>query len=872
MRFIRSLSNCTTCPLRDRTRVHGEGPDGAPLLLLGEAPGRDEDEQGRPFVGAAGRVLNWGLAQAGLHRSGLYLTNVLSCRPPDNRFDSDEGETAQVHCLHGFEEEIGFLRKEGMKVLLSLGANATHALGLSEPITKIRGSVYERDGYVIIPTYHPAYLARMRYAKKDSAVDLSAVWIADLKKAKYISSHGWHPPKEHFELFPTIQDLRSFATHAIVCKSLLAVDIETTGFDPDRAEIVVVGLADSAEHCVSVPFIEQGNFPYWSNGELMEVRRLLDKIFSTCPLMFQNALFDVPFLRKKGFKVGYENVKHDTLLLHHAISPELPHNLGFIVSIYGSTPYWKGDFLTRTGTILEMDDTVLRTYNARDCVVLHQVLGPMLEDLDESGTAAVYNHESLPLLNPVGAMIERGIRVDEAKLSSYKRSLEKRLREVGTKLYDGGRLPVAFNLDSGDDLRYFLFGNAPAKFGRLKDLTPTIDPKTGKEKSLRKDTKKYAELLALQTIKDQVHPMVNLRSFRGRTTDSGKCSTNDQGLLSLQLHLQNRIGEIDRLKQPTQEHRNEREAITALLSWLEQFREYRRLGKLLSTYTRYPTWQDKRIHTRLMIHGTATGRLSSSEPNLQNIPKKDIEAREPFVPAEGYVFLSADYVNLEVWVLALESQDEALLTQLRNGINIHDENTKLLFGLTPESPNWKIARRAAKIFQFGGIQYGGSDREIYEKVILEAPSLALTFSSFVNAKYRWTQAHQGYAQWARKVQRQAVETRRVEIAGGRVRTVYGAERDIQKQALNSPIQGGAAHVVNQATIRIHERMKDMKSGLVLQIHDELLFEVWVDELGKVQHLVKEEMERPVDWRGVSVVFPSEQQVGKSWADCYRKED
>jgi len=218
-----------------------------------------------------------------------------------------------------------------------------------------------------------------------------------------------------------------------------------------------------------------------------------------------------------------------------------------------------------------------------------------------------------------------------------------------------------------------------------------------------------------------------------------------------------------------------------------------------------------------------------------------------------------------------------LLKQLYEGINIHDENTKILFNLKPADPLWEIGRRAAKIFQFGGIQYGGGDREIYEKVILDAPELSLTFADFCDAHHKWNKAHPGYAAWKQRLQKAVLDPsspsyRKATTATGRVRTLMGSEKDLIKEVLNTPIQGGAASVVNRAMIRIHNRLKALKSRIVLQIHDEFLVEVWVPELGEVSSIVREEMERPLDWRGKMVSFPTDQKTGTTWAACYTKEN
>lgn len=163
---------CTRCPLyRSRTHhVFGEGNPDAKLVFVGEAPGREEDLQGRPFVGTAGQLLTKMIEAMGLARGEVYICNVLKDRPPGNR-------TPQPHeidaCLPFLERQLAIVQP---KVICALGAIATKALlGLHVSIAKIRGEVHEYRGIPLVPTFHPAYLLRNPAAKKLAWTDLKRV-------------------------------------------------------------------------------------------------------------------------------------------------------------------------------------------------------------------------------------------------------------------------------------------------------------------------------------------------------------------------------------------------------------------------------------------------------------------------------------------------------------------------------------------------------------------------------------------------------------------------------------------------------------------------------------------------------------------------
>jgi uracil-DNA glycosylase len=180
-RFIRQSVKCDDCPLNTHTKVWGEGGYRGGIIFLGEAPGENEDWHGRPFVGKSGRILNKALSEVGIRRFDNWVTNVLSCRPPDNNFSSSEAKIAlKKHCNDGLYEELDFLREKGYKVIVSLGKSASSALDIDGRMGEIRGTVQQFYGFIVVPTYHPSYILRKGGIGK---VDWY-YWLEDFKKAK----------------------------------------------------------------------------------------------------------------------------------------------------------------------------------------------------------------------------------------------------------------------------------------------------------------------------------------------------------------------------------------------------------------------------------------------------------------------------------------------------------------------------------------------------------------------------------------------------------------------------------------------------------------------------------------------------------------
>ena len=277
--------------------------------------------------------------------------------------------------------------------------------------------------------------------------------------------------------------------------------------------------------------------------------------------------------------------------------------------------------------------------------------------------------------------------------------------------------------------------------------------------------------------------------------------------------------------------------------------EYREIAKLKSTYVDalpkliHP--ETGRLHTSFSQTGTATGRLSSSDPNLQNIPIRTElgrEIRAAFVAEKGNVLLSADYSQIELRIMAHFSKDPVLVDAFRNGEDIHARTAQEVFGIGPLAQTAEH-RRAAKAINFG-IIYGLSPFGLAQQLGIEQKEAA----KFINAYFT---RYRGVKEYLDHI---LAETRRT----GAAKTLFGRIRPIpeinspqmqlrnfaERTALNSPLQGTAADLIKLAMINIDARLADEKfeAKMILQVHDELLFETPVKERSKLEKLVKEEME------------------------------
>jgi DNA polymerase I len=250
--------------------------------------------------------------------------------------------------------------------------------------------------------------------------------------------------------------------------------------------------------------------------------------------------------------------------------------------------------------------------------------------------------------------------------------------------------------------------------------------------------------------------------------------------------------------------------------------------------------------------------------NFQNIPS---EAKQVFVPEHGKAFVQGDFSNLELRVMAYEFKDKVLEKMFAEGKNIHDENTKVMFGITKEHPNWKYIRRAAKVAVFGR-SYGGGIRGIFERVSAQVPELNFTMAQFKKADDKYFDAHPALAKGFEEAARIARETRCCVTATGRKRFFLGTPEEIEREGINTPIQGTAGDIENESLIELYaecEKHSDWK--LVATVHDSNVIECPIEDIDACAKVIKKVMEKPRHLWNRDVVFPADIEVStKSWGD------
>lgn len=305
----------------------------------------------------------------------------------------------------------------------------------------------------------------------------------------------------------------------------------------------------------------------------------------------------------------------------------------------------------------------------------------------------------------------------------------------------------------------------------------------------------------------------------------------------------------------------------------EKLLEYRQIQKLKSTYVdalpKLVNPKTGRVHTSFNQTGTATGRLSSSDPNLQNIPiRTEIgrEIRKAFVPSEAdWFIMSADYSQIELRIMAHLSGDENLISAFRKGLDIHSSTAASVFGVKPEDVNYEM-RRKAKEVNFG-IMYGISPYGLSQRLGIPQPEAKKIIDT--------------YFQKFPKVKEYIDKTIEEARQKGYVTTLLGRRRYVpdinsrnrtvrefaERTAINMRIQGTAADLIKLAMVRIYNEMKKrkFKSKMILQVHDELVFDVAPDEIHTLKEIVQDKMQNALQ---LDVPLVVELGIGKNWYEAH----
>jgi DNA polymerase-1 len=588
----------------------------------------------------------------------------------------------------------------------------------------------------------------------------------------------------------------------------VAWDTETTSLEPHEADLVGIGCCwgDRIDEIAYIPTSHTKGNHLDKQLVLEALRPILES--DIYPKTLQNAKFDRLILLHQG--INLTGVVFDTMLASYVLNPEKSHKLSDICRNYGVAAIAK-DYadlnIPKGKSIADLDIAAVAEYCGLDVCATYKLTTRLQAELAKNADLdRLLLEVEIPLELVLAEMEERGIALDIAYLKELSEQLEQNLLEIKNNIYADAN--EKFNIDSPKQLGEILFE-------KLKlDKRKTRKTKTGYSTN-------HATLEKLQGD----HPI------------------------------------IDRLL------------------------DYRTLAKLKSTYVdSLPNLvrpDTHRVHTDFNQTNTATGRLSSSNPNLQNIPIRtefSRQIRRAFIPEDNWMLVSADYSQIELRILTHLTQEPILLDAYRKEEDVHSITAKLIFEkdtVTSEE------RRLGKIINFGVIYGMGSHRFARESGL--TAKIGKDFIDKYRAKYAKIFAY------LEGVKKEAVANGFVTTILGRRRYFNFESKELQqlkgrpveeidletvdysyydaqllRAAANAPIQGSSADIIKIAMVKLRQILQKYQAHLLLQVHDELVFEIPQEELSELQPQIQTTMENALK---LSVPLVVDLSAGKNWMEA-----
>ena len=820
-------ANCIKCPLselRPTQVVNGVGPLDARIMIVGEAPGPDEDIKGEPFIGRAGKKLDSLLARAGIHRSQLRITNATRCFP---KLRTEQGFRAPDYdevkkCLPYLEQEIAFIKPT---VIVPVGNVALRALleDKKASIGDYRGREIWSQKYncKIMPTYHPSAVMRNPNLEETVVQDFKRIWDSSQYPEMTPQQEG------NYIVIDTIEKFDAFYERIKQVKEF-SYDIESSGFNWQKDHVMCISFSWKEGTAVVLPitkwigiekekietkdkkvrrkgvveikqievvtkYTEDTYHPWWGEKQSYIMMNLMSIMTSEISRIAQNGKFDDKFFLQKGWAL--KPLSYDTLLMHYLLheTAKGQHGLKDMALQYTrmgeydkELEEWfinNGMAADKNRNYARVPEEILYKYSAMDADVTFQLKQIFLPLIEKEGMLDLLERLVMPLNYTLTITEFEGYKIDRVHLNKVKEELQ---------------LEMA------------------AKEKEIKDLVGEVDLDSPKQ-------------LAKLLYEDLKLPIV-------KQTKKGAPCTDEEAMTILK----------DKHEVPM------------------KIVEYRGIAKLLRTYVigiEEKLDDNDRLHTSFYQDGTESGRLSSRDPNLQNIVK-DKRIKDMFVVEEGNVIVEADEAQGEFRLWGAYSKDPQLLKDLEDGLDIH-RNTAAMANKISIDQATDDQRQKAKSIVFG-LMFGEGVEDLSKKHDVTIEYAQLIKDTFF---IRYPVAKQWRYDNVKRGKRDGYVT----SFFGRRRHLPGINSEDnkvsfpdQQGAVNSPIQGCLSDYTANAGNRILIKFKELGlHGKIRNlVHDALYMEIPKVELEESVKIMKEEMERRI--LGIEVPMISEFKIGERW--------
>lgn len=799
------------------------GPPDARILIVGEAPGAEEERTGQPFQGASGHLLDSILSKAGLLRSSCAVTNVCHHRPPDNNIDEwissrktspfpewvrVRGKWCDPRVAEGVEKLRELISRVNPSIILAVGNTALWALTGNSGIQKWRGSRLSSPDFpqIIVPTFHPAA------ALRDMA--LAPIILMDVKRLVKIFEGEQTPRLYDFTTKPSFDEARRrldflYARATLSNEPLvLSADLETR-----RYHIACMGIAWSATEAICIPFLKTtGDSCFFYSEEeetslVSQIQKLL--LHPNIHWIGQNFLYDCQYFYR--FWGVIPRICWDTMIGHHAIYPNMRKGLDFLSSMYAHDHiYWKDEIKEWDP---ELGEDQFWIYNCKDACITWEIWPEIVaEHLQHADTSHFYFQQSL--FHPILRMMNRGIALDTVQRAELKKSLLAAAleRQEALTFMAGHDL----NPRSSTQLRKFFYDDLKCKGIRslsTGEITLNSD-------ALQQIADRYPGLARIcQTIIELRSIGVFLSTFINADLDSDgrmRCSFAVAG--------------------PT-------------------------------TF---------RFSSRENAFGSGM--------NLQNIPDGSKEKtaaaglpniRKLFIPDSNYTFFDIDLDRADLQVVVWEADDRDLKYALKNSLDLHCVNAVAIFDLKgfpldelrEDHPNYwdhrgRIGKEKRQKAKMGvhATNYGVGDYKL-------AASLGISVHEASLFRARWFGAHPGIRKWHLDVEAQAGKRGYIENRF-RARLPILGRLDLPDALAWIP-QSTVAKVINIGLVRIDaaEQAGETSSELLLQVHDSLGGQFLIAKTEKEVAFLKQATRVTIPYDDPLIIPTGVKLSTRSWGDC-----
>lgn len=834
--------NCTACALHKTAQfvcLLGDGPQRCDVMIIGEAPGQREDDSGKPFVGKSGKLLMDMLGEVGIERKDVFITNAVSCRPPDNAIPKKKEIAA---CKKWLDYQIATVRP---KFVLLLGNVALQSILGTSGIKKLRGKPIKKDGMIILPTFHPS--AGLRDPKIVPTIK------RDLQKFKDILDFG-DIPYERAVNATIIDSWPKFDAMLDKLDGVVSFDLETSGLyawglrpldangkigkrQKTWITSIILGIEDEQfviplnhSECVlrDTGWVRPKDRPvdlkdcYEWMGRLalknVSAQQVLwDRlvpVLEDCLLCGQNMKFDVIWT---WVKTGHRlHIDFDTMLAHYNLDENSNHDLEHLASLYfGAPPYDIAVYEKHGFGPLDRH----AQYGGADGYYTRRLRFELMRQLkNESESLRVFQNVTMPSANLFCEIEYHGVYIDQSKMGEAEEFLRE---EMGKAKAEWDKWGKGVNLASPKQVGELLYGKLGIK-------CPQLTPKGGKSTSE-------------STLNQIDHPCVaSLLKYRG--------------------HAQQ------------------------LSFFIEGWKPY---------------LVNSRLHPSFKLHGTVTGRPSCESPNLQQVPR-DPRIRSLVCAPKGYEIIDADLSQIELRLAAWQAEERNMIAAFQAGKDAHwltcltemsrtgshadliistakkldtatvksikqqgkklvskmryAEAIQVLLKAGPDAAaeidaTWKEFRKKAKAVNFGYLygmwwkKFKIYARDNYGVTVTdeEAQASRANFFELYPDFEPWHKAQKRYARMNGYVKNPIGRRRRLPAATQSKDTPERGEAE--RQAVNSPIQSFASDLNLLAAIQLKKEF-GKKISLVGTIHDAILIEVPKAIARKVALRMLEIMKKP----------------------------